>query len=99
MSHYSVKPVAEAAVTDDAIFISRDGLSRSRNFVNHIYDQFQYLADHPDVGRDASVYGKGLRVWADRRYKLYVYYTSDRSEVTIERVISMRQQQDKAFDE
>ena len=58
MSHYVVKPVAEAAIVDYALCISRDGLSSSKAFVDHIYDQFQFLAGHPEISRYASVSGE-----------------------------------------
>ena len=98
MNSFKIKSEAAIDIRSYSKFITeRDGQARADDFVDHLYDRFEVLAAYPTVGRDASRYGIGLRVWADRRYKVFIYYTLDESEITIERVISMRQQQDKAF--
>lgn len=97
MSQYIVKPVAEKEVTKQAKFISRDGLLRAKSFVDYIYNKFQFLADNPSIGRDASRYGSGLLVWSDKKYRVYIYFTPYTDHIAIERVIGMRQSQPKAF--
>ncbi len=97
MSQYIVKPVAEKEVTKQAKFISRDGLLRAKDFVDYIYSKFQFLAENPSIGRDASRYGSNLLVWSDRKYKVYIYFTSHVDHIAIERVIGMRQSQLKSF--
>lgn len=77
--------VAEADLTEIALFIATDSPRRALSFVAEIREHCRIIAEQPTACRLREEYGAGVRVAVHGRY--LIFYSERDEAVVIERIL------------
>ena len=61
------------------------GIDAALDFIGGFATAFALLGEHPDIGRERTDLGEGIRSWLDRGYVIYYVHVGD--EVMVGRVL------------